>query len=195
MKRGDFVTRLCHTEYASEKKAQLENSLMNLMMTRQYQDIRVTDICREAGIPRRTFYHYFDSKGAVLDAVIETMMQQCFMNVMFDFRLGQEHMKNRFLQIFKFWEGENRKKLDVLIHNNLETTLIAWAYKWIRKEQLGVLQNSALLDPKLEEIVLKIGTTEFFALLFHWSEGGYQETPEEMAKYAVWVLPQALFKI
>ena len=184
---------ICHTVYAIQKKEQIENSLMNLMVTQQYQDIRVTDICREAGIPRRTFYHYFDSKAAVLDAVIETMMQQCFLGVTFDYHLGQEHMKNRFVQIFKFWEGENRRKLDALIHSNLESTLMAWSYKWIRQEQINAFRNSMSLDPKTVEIVLKIGTTDFFALLFHWSQGGYQETPEEMATYAVWVLPQALF--
>ena len=186
------MAMLCHTEYAAQKKEQIVNGLLNLMLSQQYHQIGVTDICRKAGIPRRTFYHYFENKEAVLEAMIETLMQQCFLNVVFDFRFGPEQMKDSFLRIFRFWEGENRKKLDALMQSGLESRLMAWASKWVREEQIGMLLNGELV-PKLTEIILMIGTTDFFALLFHWSRGGYRESPEEMAEYAVWVMPQALF--
>ena len=64
------MAELCHTEYALQKKKHLENSLLNLMLLRQYNEISVTDICREAGIPRRTFYHYYESKDDVLNSII-----------------------------------------------------------------------------------------------------------------------------
>ena len=185
------MATLCHTEYTARKRALLEDSLLNLMGGKAYQDISVTDICREADIPRRTFYHYYESKEDVLDSLIEALMQQCFMDVMFDFRRGPEYMKSSFSQVFHFWEGEKRKKLDALIQNGLESRLIAWASQWIRGEQSNMLQNSGL-DPKTVEIGLMVGTTGFFSLLLYWSRGGYQESPEQMAEYAVWVLPQAL---
>lgn len=186
------MAMLCHTEYAIRKKEQIEEGVLKLMEGRQYQDISVTDICQGAGIPRRTFYHYFENKEAVLDSVIETMMRQCFLKGVFDFSRGPEHIKNNFLEVFRFWDAENRRKLDALMRSNLDSRLMAWSSKWIQDEQIGVFLQSEL-DPKLARIVLMIGTTDFFALLFHWSRGGYQETPEEMAEYAVWVLPQALY--
>ena len=187
------MAMLCHTEYAVQKKAQIENGLLNLMTSRKYQDIGVTDICNETGIPRRTFYHYFENKDAVLDSMVETLMQQCFLNVTFDFRLGPDRMKDSFLRIFQFWSGENRRKLDTLMQNGLESKLMAWSSKFGREEQLGMFLDGEMA-PKLVEIVLMVCATEFFALLFHWSRGGYRETPEEMAEYAVLVLPQVLFK-
>ena len=186
------MAMLCHTEYAAQKKAQIEKGLMDLMMSQQYQHIGVTDICRETGIPRRTFYHYFENKDAVLDSVIAVLMHQCFLKGIYDYSLGLEYVKGSFLRIFQFWEGENRKKLDILIQNGIESRLMAWAFKWVQEEQINVLRNREM-DPKLAEIVMMIGTTDFFALLFHWSRGGYRETPEEMAEYAVCVLPHALF--
>ena len=188
------MAMLCHTEYASQKKSQIEKGLLDLMMSQHYQDISVTDICQELGIPRRTFYHYFENKEAVLDSVIESLMQECFLNGIYDFSLGLEHVKGCFFRIFQFWEGENRRKLDTLMQNNMESKLMAWAFKWVREEQIQVLRNRKM-DPKLAEIVMMIGITDFFALLFHWSRGGYQETPKEMAEYAVWVLPHALYNV
>ena len=104
------MAELCHTEYALQKKKHLENSLLNLMLLRQYNEISVTDICREAGIPRRTFYHYYESKDDVLNSIIEEMMQQCFLGVMFRLRSGMD--KESFARIFRFWEGDNRVRLN-----------------------------------------------------------------------------------
>ena len=67
---------LTHTEYTSQKKELLENALLNLMMQTSYPDISVTDICREANVPRRTFYHYFGSKEDALESMIESLIQQ-----------------------------------------------------------------------------------------------------------------------
>ena len=78
-----IVAKLCQTEYAIQKKSQLESSLLQLMTIRYYPEITVTDICQQAGIPRRTFYHYFVSKEDVLDSIINSLMQHCFLEVMF----------------------------------------------------------------------------------------------------------------
>jgi AcrR family transcriptional regulator len=134
-KRGVFVTTLCHTEATTQKKALIETSLLKLMAQLPYHEITVTDICRESEIPRRTFYHYFGNKEDVMESIIESLMQQCFLEVIFDIRLGKEHMKKCFATIFRFWAGENRKKLDVLIKNGLELRLLSWASQWIRKSK------------------------------------------------------------
>lgn len=188
------MTTLCHTEAATQKKTLMETSLLHLMSQRPYQEITVMDICREAEVPRRTFYHYFGNKEDVLESVIESLMQQCFLEVIFDIRLGKEYMEQCFATIFRFWTGENRKKLDILMKNGLELRLLSWASQWIRREQISSLQKSNL-DPKLVEIGLMVGITDFFTLLFHWSRGGYRESVEQMAEYAVWVLPHAFYNL
>ena len=185
---------LCHTEYSSEKKTQMENSLLNLMAQKAYQDITVTDICREANIPRRTFYHYFGNKEDVLEAMIEALIQQCLLQAKFDSYLGKGNTEQGFIEIFRFWTGENRKKLDVLLKNGLESRLISCASRWSREMQIEYIQSSNL-NPKLVEIGLLIGATDFFTLLFYWSRNGYRESLEEMAEYAAWVLPHPFYNL
>ena len=184
---------LCHTEYLSQKKARLENALLHLMWQHPYQDITVTDICREVNVPRRTFYHYFNNKEDVLDSLIEAMIQPCFLDGLLDIRLGEESIEKSLVKMFRYWNEENRKKLDALIQNGLESRLITWSARWIQTEQSGAFQTNNM-DPKLVEIGVMVGITDFFSLLFYWSRGGYQESPEQMAKYAVWVLPHAFYQ-
>jgi AcrR family transcriptional regulator len=184
----------CHTEYAVQKKALLEKSLLILMLRQPYKEISVTDICREADIPRRTFYHYFESKDDVLDVMIENLMQQCFLDSVCGLRVSPAHMKENFVRIFRFWDGDNRVKLDALIQNGLESRLMTWSLNFIQAEKIGILSNSSL-DPKLVEIGLMVGVTDYFSLLYYWSRDGYRETPEQMAEYAIWVLPRAFYNL
>ncbi len=180
----------CQTEFAQQRKELLEKSLLNLMETLRYQDISVKEICREANIPRRTFYHYFEDKDDVLDSIIGEITIQCFLDHMIDLRLEQEYIRDSFVRVFRFWRGKNQRKLEVLIKNGLESRLMTHAMQWIEGEKIVALQNSGL-PPKLVQIGLMVGITDFFSLLFYWSRNGYQESPEQMAEYAVWVLPQA----
>ena len=54
------MDKLPHTQTARKRRVLLEDTLMVLMQRKGYAQTTVTDICRVAGIPRRTFYHYFD---------------------------------------------------------------------------------------------------------------------------------------
>ena len=180
----------------SEKntKMKIATAAWKLFSERGYDETTVEDIIEAAETSRGTFYHYFESKDDVLDAMIENLMQRCFLNVMFDLHLGPEYIKESFVRIFRFWEGDDRTKLDALIRNGLESRLMTWSLQFIRAERIGILSNSNL-DPKLVEIGLMVGVTDFFSLLFYWSRDGYLETPEQMAEYAIWVLPQAFFNL
>ncbi len=188
------MSKHCQTEFAQQRKKLLEESLLNLMEEKAYPEITVKDICREAAIPRRTFYHYFESKEDVRDAIIESVMLQCFLENITDFQLTREGMAHCFYRVFLFWQGENRRKLDILLKNGMETQLMTFSIQWIIREWTGTQQN-VQLSPKLLEIGLMVGVSNFFSLLFYWSRNGYQETAEQMADYAVWVLPQAFYNL
>ncbi len=46
----------------------------NLIQTKGYAQMSVQDVLDELGASRGAFYHYFDSKGALLDAVMERLL-------------------------------------------------------------------------------------------------------------------------
>ena len=186
------MAKQSQTEFARRRQALLEDSLLNLLETKRFSEITVKDICQEADIPRRTFYHYFECKEDVLDALVDDLMMDCYTQVQFEFFAGAAVLKESFERMFCFWQGENRRKLDALIKNGLEARLQNHASNWIRSEQVSFFRDDTM-DPKFEQIGTMVGSAGFFSLLFYWSRNNYQETPEQMARYAVWVLPQASY--
>lgn len=183
----------CQTEYAQQRKKLLQTSLLDLLEAKPYQDITVKDICQQADIPRRTFYHYLESKEDLLDSIVADTMMLCSLEVASDCQMGKDSVLASFSRIFRFWQAEEyRRRLDLLLKNGLESRLMTYSSNWVRTETFSFLRDPGL-NPKLMDIGLMLGVVDFFSLLFYWSRNGYQETAEQMAEYAVWVLPRGFF--
>ena len=186
------MEKLPQTQAAQKRRAQLEEALLALMRTRGYAQITVTDICREAGIPRRTFYHYFDSKEAVLRAVVESMLNECFLEVMLEFDRGFDAMRDSLIRNFRYWQGEAREKLDLLLENGLSGEMMQCALRWLESEHLGLPHRPGVSEKELELITM-VGTSGFFTLLMYWRRNEYREPPEMMAEIAIRILSEPLF--
>ena len=63
--------KLCSTEQSASRQQILEQSLLEEMQLRPFEDISVSELCVKADIPRRTFYRYFADKQSALDAILD----------------------------------------------------------------------------------------------------------------------------
>ena len=61
----------CATEASAARQRQLEQGLLAAMSKRRYEEITVSDLCEELGIPRKSFYRYFSGKEGALHALID----------------------------------------------------------------------------------------------------------------------------
>ena len=52
------------------------DSAQRLITTKGYEEMSIGDVLADTGASKGAFYHYFDSKAALLDAVIERMVDQ-----------------------------------------------------------------------------------------------------------------------
>ena len=178
------MKNLPQTQPALKRRAQLQDALLELMRTRGYAQTTVTDICREADIPRRTFYHYFDSKETVLRAVVESLLDECFLEVMLEFDRGYDAMRDGLVRNFRYWQGEAREKLELLLDNGLPGEMMQCALRWLESEHLGLPHRPGVSDKELELITM-VGCSGFFTLLMYWRRNDYRETPEEMADFSM----------
>ena len=192
-KGGNTMIKQPKTQSATVRRAQLEMALLTLMGTKGYAQTSVTDICREAEIPRRTFYHYFDCKEEVLRAVVENMLSECMLTVMLEFHAGVDAMRASMVRNFRYWQVEGREKLNLLLDNGLSAEMVNCAMSWMERERISLPQRPGVTEKQVEISAL-IGTSGFFTLLMYWRKNGYRETPEEMADYAVKFLSEPLFQ-
>ena len=186
------MEKLHQTQAAQKRRTQLQEALLELMRTKGYAQTTVTDICRAAGIPRRTFYHYFDCKEAVLHAMVENMLSECSLAVMLEFNRGFDVMKESLIRNFRYWQGPAREKLDLLLDNGLSGEMMRYALRWLETEHLVLPQRPGVSEQELELLTM-VGVSGFFTLLMHWRRNEYRETPEKMAEIAIRILSEPLF--
>ena len=59
-----------------ERRSELIACAQHLFYTKGYESTSVSDIVKEVGVAKGTFYYYFDSKLAILEAMIEELAAQ-----------------------------------------------------------------------------------------------------------------------
>lgn len=180
------MAKNCITEQAAQRQRDIEQGLLALMHTKQYEEITVSELCKELKMPRRTFYRYFNDKKDVLDSLIlHTLQEYSATNV----GINIDEME----RYFAFWM-EKRSLLDALQRSGLSSTILDCALHLDQIEKNNdLLAFQSDLDGMRDAIFL-FANSGMTALVIAWHHSGFPTTPTQMARIASRVLTQPLFK-
>lgn len=165
--------RKCTTEASVQHQKQVTDTLLEMMKKTPYEDISVTQLCRNAGITRRIFYHLFSNKTGALYALVDHKI------------LDYEHYNKGIpwdsLRFFRYWK-EQKPFLDVLCENGFSGLLLERMLNLALTEDYDVrhwLHHHGWAGYSQEVIVF--GLSGVIGLVYSWYYGGFQKEPEEMA--------------
>ena len=105
-------------EYAA-KRSDILDAAQRLVATKGYEQMTIQDILDDLEISKRAFYHYFGSKPAVLEALIERMLQdaeQLLIPIVEDAQLPALEKFQRFFATAARWKSERKSFVFALMH-------------------------------------------------------------------------------
>lgn len=70
------MARTVDEQKYAEKRQEIVNAAQRLVFAKGYEQMTIQDILKELKISSGAFYHYFDSKSAILDAFIEQIRDE-----------------------------------------------------------------------------------------------------------------------
>ena len=73
------MTRI--TKAPDERRGELINAAQVLFFSKGYEKTSINDIVKAVGVAKGLFYYYFDSKQAILEALVANMTGQIVMLV------------------------------------------------------------------------------------------------------------------
>jgi AcrR family transcriptional regulator len=83
----------------------ITEALLNLMEKEPFEDITVTDITRQAGVARLTFYRHFENKEQVLlthlDAIFESYLSEIL-------KMDDMNLRDGLCRCFEYWKRDKR---------------------------------------------------------------------------------------
>ena len=157
--------KLCITEQSAQRQRRLEEGLLNAMLNLRYEDISVSDLCDQMGIPRKSFYRYFASKDGALHALIDHRLMD------YETRRGSTNIGGRngfYLDLpwfFEFWLDQ-KPLLDALSRSDIS----------------GLLVTSSIA----------FAVCGLMTLVIQWHRDGYRQTPQEMAELTYKIMSKPL---
>jgi AcrR family transcriptional regulator len=184
--------KLCKTEQSAKRQRQLEQGLLSMMTSTQYEQISVSDLCDHMQVPRKSFYRYFASKDGALHALIDhTLMEYEGLNLVY--RRGEKRtILLELTQFFQFWLNK-KAFLDALQKSRMSGMLVERSMAHATAMN-GVPSRFLPNDsPEVQRQVILFCVSGLLSMVLLWHRDGYVQSPEQMARIATRLLDQPLF--
>ena len=182
----------CRTEQSASRQRLLEEGLLTTMSTQHYDEISVSDLCIQMGIPRKSFYRYFSSKEGALHALLDhTLLDfESFAGPYFtgDQRTVRQDME----RVFAYWQ-HRKPLLDALQRSNLSGVLIQRAIEHALSESAFHRRFLPGEERTAQEYVTMFSVCGMMSMVVQWHHDGYLQSIQQMAQIAVRLLSQPLF--
>lgn len=182
--------KLCKTEQSAARQRGLELGLLEVMESRHFDEISVSDLCDWLHVPRKSFYRYFSGKDGILHALIDHTLME------YDQSSGWLPGRERTVQmelenLFQFWKGQKRL-LDALERSGLSGVLVERAIAntmTVTGLRRGEERKQLLTVPEHTALFVSCG---LMSMIIQWHHGDYALSVERMAGIACRVLTKPL---
>ena len=171
--------RLCTTEKTATQQKQFTDTLLHLLQKQPYQEISISELCRNAGLSRNVFYRLFDSKTDVLHALIDNY---CVLCSQLD---NSDTSKEKITSFYTFWK-KNKFLLDILDRDDLFTHLVTRGYECFAHLDIALAKD---------EYLICFWSSAFTGLLLKWYHSNFARSEEEMAAITYELVANSIIKL
>ena len=164
----------CSSEKSALQQRKFEECMIELMLENLYDSISVSELCRYAGMSRKTFYRLFDTKADVIYAMVDHRIIDAASYV------PEAGMKDGGLhRFFGYWRTQ-KKFLDALSTANTSTLLTQRAILYTMKEAPDCrhMFGSDGEENSWETMIFYL--SGMFALVLDWHERGFARHIDEL---------------
>lgn len=170
----------------------LYEALIMLLEEKEYEEIKVSDLCDKAMINRSTFYAHFSDKYDLLDSFMNDLKQSLVDELN---RNNQYHnTKEYYMELIKLFINhidEHKTTYRSIITNNRNSILVDMFYDTVRndcKKTFETLPNS--LDEQIpDDIIIEFYLGAIVNLGIEWANKN-KYTKEEIITYLNKLLPE-----
>ena len=168
-------------------KRMLKESMLKILQEKELDAINVTELCREAGINRTTFYRHYQIPRDVLTEIHQDLYRELRQRVDMPKSIEDIHPVTEKLCVFL---NEHRELLRIFIRSNSDTDFVNFMNEIYRELAWEYSHIPVLKKLNQEDIrLLTLYNTGGSYFVFRsWIMGSIKKTPKEMADYVYGVL-------
>ena len=165
-------------------KRLLQEGLLRLLETKELEKISVTELCRESGINRATFYNHYSSPLDLLADLESRLIDE--MNALMGNPGSSAEMVQQLENVCSYYQ-ENARSILALARCHADADLadaFANLNQNFRRFQ-PVSRHASSLDPESKHLISTFLYTGCYHLIREWLIKDIQKTPREIAELLV----------
>ena len=174
--------KLCVTEKSAQNQALLEEAFLRLALRHNYDDITISDICREAGLSRKVYYRLFEGKNDVLYALID--------HALGGFEAYEPEMEP-LRRFFSYWK-EQKPLLDALDRSQCNALLMDRVVRFVLNYNPSIL---LVIYPDLlqwDRDTQMFFIAGLFCMMLDWHVRRFDSSVEEISQSLLTLLSAPL---
>ena len=163
-------------------KRMLKESMLKILKEKELDTINVTELCREAGVNRATFYRHYEIPRDVLVEIQQDLFRELRQKISLPGTLGDIRYVVEQLCIYM---NDHQELLRILVQNNSDTdfaNFINDAYLELAKDYSHMAALKKLSQEDIQFMTLYSAGGSYFVLR-SWIMGSFKKSPQEMADY------------
>ena len=177
-------------------KNALYQALLDLMKEKEFEEIKVSDICNKALVNRSTFYAHFEDKYELLSTYIGDLKDSLTHELKKNKNINST--KEYYIEMIKLFLNHIEEKKDsylAIAMNNRNSILIDMLYDVIDHDIISRLDNDENFDSKIpKSIIAKFYLGAVVNMAITWLENINKYTKDEMIEYLTILLPKEIGK-
>jgi len=163
-------------------KRLLRESMLRLLEAKELDKISITELCRDAGINRATFYRHYEIPRDVLNEIGKDLFYEMYRTV--GVPRSKPEIKTTIEKLCAFIE-KNMEQMRIIVKGTTESDFTAfvgdiYADLWDEIRKVNILSD--LNDEDLQLLILYSAGGSYFVLR-HWLLGNIRKSSNEMAVY------------
>lgn len=165
-------------EANARARASIEGSLMELLQTKSYSSITVTDIVRKAGVARATYYRNYDSIEDIVVSLLAGVRSKILKDVgLKNDQIDKSKLSTDVLEVFVHHYRLKRREI-LSLHNSGFSPFLMQLMADFAAESIGDMPANSI---RHYDVYALPGA--MYGALIHWLEAGCPESDREMAAY------------
>jgi AcrR family transcriptional regulator len=165
-------------EANAKARAAIENALMELLQTKNYSSITVTDIVRKAGVARATYYRNYGSIEDIMVSLLAGVRSQMLEDVgLKNDQIEKSQLSPDVLEVFVHHYRLRRREI-LSLHNSGFSPSLLQLMADFAAESIGDMPTNSI---RHYDIYALPGA--MYGALIRWLEAGCPESDRDMAAY------------
>ncbi|MGI6230246.1 MAG: TetR/AcrR family transcriptional regulator [Tractidigestivibacter sp.] len=165
-------------EANARARSSIENALMELLQTKNYSSITVTDIVRKAGVARATYYRNYGSIEDIMVSMLAGVRSQILEDVgLKTDQIEKSQLSTDVLEVFVRHYRLRRREI-LSLHNNGFSPSLLQLMADFAAESIGDMPANSIRHYDVYAL-----PSAMYGTLIRWLEAGCPESDREMASY------------